>query len=75
MPFSKQIINVDKCILQVSPGLRLAQSNKGVYWQVTFRTDDLIAVYERPEAVLRRPAAFRLTAQACSVFSMMMMMM
>jgi len=50
--FSRQIINVDKCILQVGPGLRLAQFNKGMYWQVTFRWSDRC-----PQASCGRSAA------------------
>ena len=65
--FSKQIINVDKCILQVGPGLRRAQFNKGdkgVYWQVIFRWSDrcpraFCGILRPSCSFLRCSAAFR----------------
>ena len=45
--FSKQIINVDKRILRVGPGLRLA--HKFNIWVTgKLHLDDLIAVHESP---------------------------
>jgi len=46
--------------MHITSGSRLetGQCNKGVYWQVNL--DDLIAVNERPAAVLRPPCALRL---------------